>query len=414
VRASDGRIEKCEWQVPEAPRFFEAMVRGMYFDDIQLFVSRICGICSITHSLAATKALESALGIEVSEQSDTIRILMHYSEQLQSHTLHAGYLVAPDLFGVPSVVPLVSMAPDAVKTIIRVHRLANEWSDLIAGRTTHPITIKPGGFTTIPTEEQFRTLQGKLKASVADLTTIVNVLASVADKLPNFSRPTEYVSLVQKEPRPTYTFYHGGIGTTEKQGLVVPVAQWESVANEYVVPQSTAKWAKWHRDSYAVGALARFNNNSELLSPIAKSVAKTLGLERGCCNPFMNTVAQVVEAAHVVETSIEMIDALLTKGLKKEKVSAKPKAGRGSGCVEAPRGILFHTYEFDKTGHCVAANMCIPTNQNHANIQRDIEKFVHENLSLGQERLRQGLEMLVRSYDPCISCSTHVLNVEFV
>jgi sulfhydrogenase subunit alpha len=163
VRADDGKIEKCQWQVPEAPRFFEAMVRGRHFDDIQVIVSRICGICSITHSLAATKAVEAAMGVEVSEQADMIRILMHFSEQLQSHVLHVGYLVAPDLFNAPSVVPLVAKAPVAVKTIIRTHRLANEWSDLIAGRTTHPVTLKVGGLTMIPTEQQFRELQEKLK-----------------------------------------------------------------------------------------------------------------------------------------------------------------------------------------------------------------------------------------------------------
>jgi coenzyme F420-reducing hydrogenase alpha subunit len=128
----------------------------------------------------------------------------------------------------------------------------------------------------------------------------------------------------------------------------------------------------------------------------------------------MNSVAQLAEAAHVVEISMQMIDGLLTKGLKQETVKASPRAGRGSGCVEAPRGILFHTYEFDKYGNCVYGNVCIPTNQNHANIQKDFEKLVPEFMHLGQEGLRQAMEMLVRAYDPCISCSTHFLNVEFV
>jgi sulfhydrogenase subunit alpha len=413
VRAEDGKIEKCQWQVPEAPRFFEAMVRGRHFDDIQIIVSRICGICSITHSLAAIKAVEAAMGVEVSEQSDTIRILMHLSEQLQSHVLHIGYLVAPDLFNAPSVVPLVSKAPDAVKTIIRTHRLANEWSNLTAGRQTHPITIKVGGLTMTPTESQFRDLQERLKKSVADLKVIADVVASVADKLPAFERDTEYISLVQNNP-PTYTFYHGDIGSTDVKNSLVPISKWETVANEYVVPQSTAKYAKWHRDSYAVGALARFNNNGHLLSPMAQELAKSFGLKKGCCNPYMNTVVQLVETAHVVETSIQMIDTLLTKGLKKETVKVKPKAGKGTGCVEAPRGILFHTYEFDKKGDCTAGNVCIPTNQNHANIQLDFEKFVPEHLHEGQDALRLQLEMLVRAYDPCISCSTHYLDVQFV
>ncbi|MBN1796175.1 MAG: Ni/Fe hydrogenase subunit alpha [Sedimentisphaerales bacterium] len=413
VNAKNGRIEKIEWQVPEAPRFFEAMVRGLSYEDIQTVVSRICGICSITHSLAATKAVEAALGIKVSKQADKMRILMHYSEQLQSHTLHIGYLAAPDFFGAPSVVPLVAKAKDAVLTIVRTHKVANEWSDLIAGRTTHPVTLIPGGLTRFPTEQQLKDLQETLKGCLNDLSTIAEVVLSVAENIPAFERDTEYVSLKQTDP-PTYTFYHGDITSTDTNGSVVPISDWEGIANEYVSPQSTAKWCKWHRDSYAVGALARFNNNAELLTDGAKGVAKMFGLEKGCCNPYMNTIAQLVECVHIVETSIQLIDELLTAGIKEEKIKTSGKAGMASGCVEAPRGILFHSYEFDNKGNCVGGNICIPTNQNHANIQKDFEKLVPQIIDQGQDAVRQKLEMLVRSYDPCISCSTHMLNVEFV
>jgi sulfhydrogenase subunit alpha len=412
LNATNGKIEKLEWQVPEAPRFFEAMVRGRSYEDIQTIVSRICGICSITHSLAATKAVEKALGIEVSEQADKIRVLMHYSEQLQSHVLHIGYLAAPDFFGAPSVVPLVAKAPDAVKTIIGLHRLANEWSDLLAGRTTHPVTLRPGGLTKIPAEKQLRELQERLKKSIAGLEVVADVVLSVAGNIPDFERPTEYVALKQDNP-PTYTFYHGDIASTDYDGTVA-INDWKTVANEYVVDQSTAKWAKWHRDSYAVGALARFNINADLLSPTAQAVVKMFGLKKGCCNPFLNTVAQLVECVHVVETSIQMIDELLTKGLKPETVRVSPRAGKASGCVEAPRGILFHEYEFDRKGNCVGADICIPTNQNHANIQRDFEAFAPQIIDEPEDEIRLKLEMLVRSYDPCISCSTHMLDVQFV
>jgi coenzyme F420-reducing hydrogenase alpha subunit len=117
---------------------------------------------------------------------------------------------------------------------------------------------------------------------------------------------------------------------------------------------------------------------------------------------------------HVVETSINIIDELLTKGLKEEKPGTKTKTGKCSGCVEAPRGILFHEYEFDDDGICVGADICIPTNQNHANIQKDFEKLVPEIIDEDEDSIRLKLEMLVRAYDPCISCSTHILNVQFV
>ena len=108
VRATDGVIEEVRWEIPEAPRFFEAMCRGRSWEDVQTVVSRICGICSVTHSLAAIKAIEAAFGIEVSPQTDKLRILTHYGEQIESHVLHVGYLVSPDLLGAKSVIPLAS------------------------------------------------------------------------------------------------------------------------------------------------------------------------------------------------------------------------------------------------------------------------------------------------------------------
>jgi len=410
VRANDGTIEEVQWQVPEAPRFFEAMVRGRSFEDIQTIVSRICGICSVTHSLAATKAVEEALGVEISEQTDILRILMHYGEQLESHSLHVGYLVAPDLLGQKSVVPLAASHPDVVKTIIKIHRLSNEWMELIGGRMTHPVTIKPGGFSKLPKEKELRDLKNRLTDIIGDLHILADVVLSLVDKLPDFKRDTEYIALKQPE---LYTFYHGNIASTDTP-KVVDIHQFESVANEYVTPHSTAKWTKWHRESYAVGALARFNINGDLLLPEAKKTAGKFGLSKGTCNPYMNNVAQVVECVQVVEHSLELLDKLLSKGIVPEIPKVEPKAGEGVGCVEAPRGILFHRYAFNGKGECIRANICIPTNQNHANIQKDFEAIVPQILDQGQDQIRLLLEMLVRAYDPCISCSTHYLDVEFV
>ena len=410
LRASDGKVEQVQWQVPEAPRFFEAMVRGRSFEDIQTIVSRICGICSVTHSLAAIKGVEDAMGVKVSKQTDKLRILCHYGEQMESHILHVGYLVAPDLLGQKSVIPLVASHPDVVKTIIRLHRLGNTWMEMIGGRMTHPVSLKVGGFTMLPTEEKLRELKGMMEAAVPDLKTVAEVILSLADKLPDFNRDTEYIALTGPD---YYTFYHGDIASTDTDEKV-PVQEFERVANEYVVPQSTAKWTKWHRDSYAVGSLARFNINADKLMPLAAQTAKSFGLKKGACNPYLNNVAQVVESVQVIEHGLQLLDELLTAGIKPEPVKVEPKAGEGVGCVEAPRGILFHRYAFDDKGFCTKANICIPTGQNHANIQKDFEAFAPQIIDRDQDEIRLLLEMLVRSYDPCISCSTHYLNVEFV
>lgn len=410
VQANDGQIQEIQWQVPEAPRFFEAMVRGRSWEDIQTIVARICGICSVTHSLASIKAIEAAMEIEVSEQTDILRILTHYTEQIESHILHVGYLVAPDLLGQNSVIPLVSSHPDVVMNIIKIHRLGNTWMDILGGRMTHPITLQPGRMTRIPTEAELRRYKDELEDIIPELHKLADTLLSIAGGFPDFDRDTEYIALTGPEH---YTFYHGDIASTDTKERI-SVQNWETVTNEYVHPQSTAKWTKWHRESYAVGALARFNINGERLLPLARATAAKFGLKKGCCNPYFNNVAQLVEVVQVVEHSLQLIDKLLSRGLKAENPKVTPRAGNGAGCVEAPRGILFHRYEFDSKGICQSGDICIPTGQNHANIQKDFEVLVPRFLDQGQEKLTLLMEMLVRAYDPCISCSTHYLDVKFV
>ena len=128
----------------------------------------------------------------------------------------------------------------------------------------------------------------------------------------------------------------------------------------------------------------------------------------------MITVAQLVECYNALEEAIDIIDTLLSKGLKEEKPDVKVKAGRGVAAVEAPRGILFHDYTFDENGILTQANCIIPTNQNHNNIQKDMDKLVPTILNKTEDEIRLLLEMLVRAYDPCISCSTHLLKTSFI
>jgi sulfhydrogenase subunit alpha len=404
VRATDGKVESIEWQVPEAPRFFEAMLRGRSWQEVQTVICRICGICSFAHSLASIKATEAALGIQISPQTDLLRMLAFGGEQLESHALHVGYLVAPDLLRVNSVIPLASSHPQVVAAVIRAHRLGNEWMELLGGRRTHPVSFRPGGFGKLPTEAELRGLKDRLAAIVPDLSLIAETVASLAGGIPAFERPTEYVALV--EPG-VYTFYHGQIGSTDTHERL-PVDRFEEVANEYVIAQSTAKWARWHRDCYAVGSLARFKLSHRHLHPLAAKTARLLGLQTTCCNPYTNSLAQVVEAVEVVETGLEQIDTLLTGGIKPETPrKVQPKAGVGVGAVEAPRGTLFHKYTYNERGLCTAANVCIPTNQNHGNIQKDFEGLLPKVIGRDEAEIRLLLEMLVRAYDPCVSCSTH-------
>ncbi|MEM3880167.1 MAG: Ni/Fe hydrogenase subunit alpha [Candidatus Bathyarchaeia archaeon] len=413
VNVKNGTIERCEWAISEAPRFFEAMVVGRQWNELHHITSRICGICSIGHTLASLKATEAAMGITISQQDLKLRKLALHAENMQSHILHLGFLVLPDLMDVGSVIPLASSHPNEVKTVLRVHRLANEMSNMICGRTTHPQRLLPGGFSKIPTMKELTALRDRLKAAIPDLQALAELFKSRMHKFPDFSRETEFIALTNPEE---YALYDGKIASTDTG--TAPVNEYLLFTNEYIVPHSTAKWAKHARESYMVGALARFNINYNLLSPLAKKTAEMFKLKPICHNPFMNNIAQLVEVVHSVEDSIKLINELEAAGLRSQpdyyKPEAKVKAGRGVGAVEVPRGILFHDYKYNEKGVCVKANCVIPTNQNHGNIELDLKALLPKILGKTPKEIELSLEMLVRAYDPCISCSTHCVKVHFV
>lgn len=407
VKVKDGEIKETRWEIPEAPRFFEAMVRGHHYTDVPYLVSRICGICSIAHTFTALQALENALGIELPEEAVTLRKLLLHAETIQSHILHVGYLALPDFLGVPSVVPLAQTHREALLTVVRLHRLGNEMSDLIGGRTTHPVNTVVGGWTKVPDADTLKYLQGQLRRAILDIKALADLCATL--EIPDFARETEYIALYKPDE---YAFYGGEIASTDEE-TKTPISDYEQKIKEFIVPYSTAKWAKSLRESYMVGALARFNINSHLLSPLAQEIAEQLDLKPVCYNTFMNNMAQVVETAHAIEESILLIDELLRRPPKADWYKDKPKAGRGVGAVEAPRGLLIHDYTLDEDGRVVRANLIIPTNQNHKNIEEDLKAFLPQLLSRPKEEIELKLEMLVRAYDPCVSCSTHLLRVEW-
>ena len=407
VDLKDGAIKELRWEVPEAPRFFEAMLRGQSYADAPHITSRICGICSIGHTVASLQGIEAAIGVQPSKQTTLLRKLILHAETVQSHTLHVFYLAAPDFLGVNSVIPLAATHKEALLRAIRLHRLANEWSELIGGRTTHPINMVVNGFTRIPTRDELRSLQQRMTEAIPDLKAWVEIFKTL--DIPDFERETEYLALQRDDE---YAFYDGTLASTD--GGTTSVPQYREKITEFVVPYSTAKHAKAARESFMVGALARFNNNYEQLSPLARWAAEEMGLKPVCYNSFMNNVAQLVEVAHCLEDGVRIINELLAMGLKEEDRSVEIKGGTGVGATEVPRGLLIHEYTVDDSGAITGANLIIPTNMNHNNIERDLKALVPTIIDKSKEEITLALEMLVRAYDPCISCSAHLLNVEFV
>ncbi len=408
VNAKNGVLEECRLDIVETPRFFEAMLRGRPYTQSSHITSRICGICAVGHATASLRATENALGIGLSEQTVLLRKLIFHGEILDSHVLHVYMLVAPDLLGVGSVIPLVQIAPEAVLRALRMKKLAGDLCAAIGGRHTHPIAMAVGGFTHFPAVEELKALRARLVDARADVDETVKLAKTLP--WPQFNRDTEYVALRKEDE---YAFIDGTITTTD--GGKYPIKDYRKVTNERMLEHSTAKQCAHKRESYMVGALARFNVNYDKLRPRAKAAADELGLHPICTNSFLNTAAQVVEIAHCVEDAIGIIDELVDRGIKPEPLPPFPgKGGDGAGSCEVPRGILFHNYQIGDDGRVTGANCIIPTGQNLANVEADMRALVPQILDRPQDEIRQMMEMLVRAYDPCISCSVHFLDVKFV
>ncbi len=404
----EGKIKDLRLCITESPRFFEAFLLGRKWYDAVHITCRICGICSIGHTSASLQAMENALGVQISEQTLLLRKLAFAGETLQSHYLHAFYLVAPDLLGVPSVLPLVQSHPDVVKMALRLKRLGNDICCVVAGRHIHALAMKVKAFTKAPKAEDLLALKSRLLASVPDLHTTVGFLQTL--QMPAFEREMEFVALHHPDE---YALYRGEV-IRSSHGDDTAICDYKQKVREFVVPHSHAKHVTSEVGPYMVGSLARFNINYDQLRPEAKEVAEALGLKPVCYNTFMNTIAQVVECVQCTYDAVEYIDKLVDMGLEEQDGTVEVKAGRGVGASDVPRGTLFHEYAVDEEGTIVDCNLIIPTGQNLNNIEHDLHALVPQIMHLDKDQITLQMEMLVRAYDPCISCATHLLKVEFV
>jgi sulfhydrogenase subunit alpha len=416
VDVQDGELKTCRLDIVEAPRFFEGMLRGRSVFEAQHITSRICGICACGHTLASIQAAEDALGVTPTDQTIRLRKLLLDLEILDSHILHIYLLVAPDLLGVKSFVPLIGSHNEVVRRALRMKKVCNDVCDILVGRHVHPISAIAGGFTKIPNPGNIDSMLNLLKGMRVDMDATVELALTL--KFPAFERDSEYVALVTDDSE--YPLLTGDIGSTD--GVRMSKKDYREITNEFVVSHSSAKHTKLSRESYAVGALARFNLNADKLHPKAKEAAAATGLKPKCINPYLNTVAQLIECVHCLEHAIALLEDMkraplnyaeeIVVGLN-EQHRIPVRAGNGVGAVEVPRGLLFHNYQTDDRGRIMNANCVIPTNQNTGNIEYDMMKLLPEILDRGEEEITLALEMLVRSYDPCISCSTHLLDIRF-
>jgi len=412
VRASDGKVQRCVLEIVETPRVFESMIEGLSWRDTSLLTCRICGICSVGHTTASIRATDEAFGVKITPEALALRKLMLMAEEFQSHVLHVYFLAAPDGFAAPSVIPLAASHPDIIKRALRLKKMGNVISDNICGRHVHPISMVPGGFTYVPPRKALLDIKEYVESLAVDVDATVDTVASIAGKFPSFERQREDISLTRDDE---YAFYDGRLKSSIAG--VIDHRDYEQFIHEKCVEHSTSKHVYNTGESLAVGALSRFNNNHDKLNARGRSAASALGLKAPCYNPYANNLAQTVEIAHCYEEVIKLVGQLLKMDLSEATLAPNvtPKAGRGIGLTEVPRGLLVHDYTYDEKGICIKANCVIPTGMNLGNIDRDMQTYVPQVIARrSQDQIAHDLEMLVRAYDPCISCSVHLLRVDWV
>lgn len=408
VTLSGGRVIDVNFDIFEGSRFFEQLLVGRMWDEVPGIVCRVCAICSAGHQITSLLAVEDALGIKVSDQTKALRELLFLGQMIESHALHVFCLAVPDFLGYGGAIPLAADHPAEVRLALALKKLGNDLQTAIGGRPIHAVNATVGGFGRLPDPAALRELSRRLREAIVQAAPAVELLASL--RVPDHSEsPTVYVAL---EPEgEDFSFFGRRIAAST--GETRPVAEYRKVTNEAVVGHSHAKHSRLGGRPYMVGSLARLHHWGDRLTPLAKEVARAIGLNLPTENILYNNHAQAVELVWSLERAADVIDRLLGVSLTEEApAEVRWSAPRtGTAATEVPRGTLYHSYEFDATGRVTGVDIITPTAQNLANAEKDIRACAEKLAGKPDADLVGNFEMIVRAYDPCISCSVHLIRL---
>ncbi|MEQ9407429.1 MAG: Ni/Fe hydrogenase subunit alpha [Fuerstiella sp.] len=398
-------VTDVKLSIYEPPRFFEGFLRGRALEEVPDIVARICGICPVAYQMSSVHAFEQALDVEITPEIRRMRRLLYCGEWIESHGLHMHLLHAPDFFGVPSGIDLAALYPDEVNRGLRLKKHGNELLDVLGGRAIHPINVCVGGFYRAPSRDEMQKLipdfEWGLQAAI-DATRWV-----AGFDFPDFCCDYDMVSLQHPDE---YPMNEGNIASTG--GAVVDVADYEQHYAEYHVAHSTAlqSWRSQNRSSYHVGPLARVNLNRDRLSPAAARTADEIGFETPCNNPFKAIIARGLEVIHAYEEGLQILREY--RPFRPPRIEYTHRESEGCAATEAPRGLIYHRYRIDQHGKVTFANIVPPTSQNQFQIENDLRSWLPRVMHQDDRRTAFDCERLIRSYDPCISCSTHFLKLK--
>jgi sulfhydrogenase subunit alpha len=409
VGISDGKVVKVNAGIFEGSRFFEPLIIGRYYNEITPILSRICAICSAVHTITSLKAVEDAFGIKVTGQTDLLRDLLIQGGNIESHALHLFCLAVPDYIGYTGAISLAKDKPELVRMGLDLKKLGNTIQETIGGRAVHPVNAVIGGFGKLPDKKLILDLKEQLKKGLQQAVKTIDIMAAL--KIPDFAEsPTVYAALGPVNGK--YSFFGNKIILST--GESIDIDKYKTLCNERVVKHSHAKHSLFKGKPFMVGSLARIMLNGHKLTGEAEKAMVKLGLDLLCRNTLYNNPAQAVEIVYAIERSIEIIDEFLKYGISDEiPVKVKVKAGMGTAACEAPRGMLFHSYTFDKKGRVTQADVVTPTAQNMANIEKDLKISTEKLINESEDVISDKLEMVARAYDPCISCSVHLIELNY-
>jgi sulfhydrogenase subunit alpha len=400
----DGQVTEAQLAIFEAPRYFERLVVGRTPDEVLDIVARICGICPVAYQMSAVHAFEDLAGITVDPAVRSLRRLLYCGEWIESHALHVYLLHAPDFLGVANAVELAALDRPAVERGLALKKAGNRIVSILGGRPIHPVSVRVGGFSKAPTKRELQAMRADLDAALGHAIATVDWVSTFV--APEFEREERFVSLRHPDE---YPMNDGRIVSSD--GLDLAPTDWESAFHEEQVPWSHALQSHMgDRIPYLLGPAARITLAGDRLHPEARAALDRIGLAEAIRrNPYWSIAARAVELVHACAEAIDIVD-----GYVPPEASARPyAAGPGRACwaTEAPRGLLFHHYELDERGLIASAKIVPPTSQNQAAIEADMTSFAPSILDLPHDAATHKLEQLIRSYDPCISCATHFLDL---
>lgn len=388
----DGRLQRVQLALLEAPRLFEGLVRGRPFHEIPALVCRICSICSAVHRIAAATALESALQVTIPLLAAKVRELLLLGGHIESHALHLFCLIYPDLRGVPHILTLLAQGDSNLKAGLELKRLGNRIQEVAGGRAIHPINIEVGGIVCSPPPPALRGL-------LAEIESMQGQLASLLQPIKEGNYPPAAPVIAPRLAVATQgEFTLQGEALAHPDGYTLPAGAYAGMLKERAIPWSNAKSPA--AEIFFTGALARQENYH-----------RQQGREYapGVAGIHANNVAQTDELVWALERSRTLIMELLDLSASEPDRAPLPSvAGIGTAVIEAPRGVLIHHYVLDDYGQITAADIVTPTAINQRAIEAQLLADLQET---PEDELPAAAGRIVRSFDPCISCAVHILKV---